>query len=155
MGNYASTTELKARFEDDDEVARLTDSADTGTPDDTVLNEVIDDAESEINSYVAVKHLVPLTVSGNSMLAARMKSVTLNIAVANLLDRSGVIAEPKAASRERSIAWCKDIKSGEAVLPSATTEASTKSREPLVNWGTGGTGTLSKRLFTRATMDGL
>lgn len=151
MGNYASRAELQARFSDDAEVAHLTDSEDTGTPDTAVLDEVIEDAEAEIESYAAMRYEVPLDVGGDTGLAARIKSLTLDLAVAKLHDRSGNVPEPNETARTRALEWLDKLSTGKIVLPSARTEATTVSREPRVTWGTAATGTRSQRLFSRET----
>lgn len=155
MGNYASRVELQARFSDDAEVAHLTDTEDTGVPDTAVLDEVIDDAESELNSYAAVRNAVPLDVAGDAGLAARIKSLTLDLAVAKLHDRSGNVPEPNEAARTRAIEWLDKLSVGKVELPSARTEASTVSRDPVPSWGIAGTGDSSQRVFSRKTQEAL
>lgn len=156
MGDYATTAQLKARFEDDEEVSHLTDSADTGSPDETVLAEVLDDAEAEMNGYIGVRYSIPVTVSGNAILANRMKSLALDLAVVKLVGgRGGIISEAKRDLRTDAIAWLKGLAAGTIVLPSAVTEPSTQSREPLAEWGIAGTGSASQRVFTRATQERL
>lgn len=155
MGNYASRAELQARFTDDAEVSHLTDTEDTGTPDTAVLDEVIDDAEAEINSYAAMRYEVPLDVAGDTGLAARIKSLTLDLAVAKLQDRSGNVPEPNETARTRALEWLDKLSSGKIVLPSARTEATTVSRGPVSTWGIAATGDDSQRLFSRKTQEAL
>lgn len=155
MGNYASTTDLKARFEDDASVAYLTDTADSGTPDEDVLNEVIDHAEGQADSYVARRYKVPLIVAGNSVLTAMMKSATLDIAQYHLYGRGRVQPKGITTMYEAAIAWLRDVSKGVIVLPSAGTEPSTTSRDPLTGYGTAGTSDSSLRIFSRATQSAL
>ncbi len=150
MGNYGVNADLKARFEDDAELAALTDTEESGAPDEAVLTEVWDDAEGQVDSYAAVLYLVPLDVA-NTVVAARIKSVTADLAAWALLNRGDVVSDAKQRSYEAAIEWLKRLANGEVRIPSPTTASSTTSRETLSNWGTAGATTDSKRLFTRGT----
>ena len=103
MGNYASTTELKARFEDDSAVAYLTDTSDSGVPDEDVLEEVITAAESELNSYLARKYLIPIDTSSDSGLRYNLRSWTLDLAVAKLHGRNNYIPPDKKDAADNVI----------------------------------------------------
>lgn len=156
MGNYATTADLKARFEDDAAVAFLTDTADSGTPDNDVLNEVINHAEGQVDAYSAVRFKVPLDVGDNAGLAAMMKSVTLDIAEYHLLARGRNVQEVTTAIHDKAIEWLKEIAAGTVMLPSAETEASTTSRTPLIAFGTANTTSdSSRRIMTRETQGAL
>ena len=156
MPNYTTTTKLKARFEDDEAVAALTDTLDsTGAPDEAVLAEVIADAEGEIDSYLAVRYKVPVSVSSDSVLANRLISLTLDIATVNLLERGDQVSEAQQRRRDRATAYLEKLSTGELLLPSAATLTTTETKEPLVAYGTAGTGDDSDRLFSRATQDGV
>lgn len=150
MGNYGANSDLKARFEDDAELAALTDTEESGTPDEDVLTEVWNDAEGQVDSYAAVLYLVPLDVT-DAVVAARVKSVTADLAAWALLNRGDVVSDAKQRSYEAAIEWLKMLARGEVRIPSPTTASSTTSRDTLSAWGTAGTTTDSKRLFTRAT----
>lgn len=154
MGNYASTAELEARFEGDPETAALTDNEESGAPDETVLAEVLDDAEGEIDGYAGLKYLVPLDVT-DARTAARLKSVALDLAVWRLHVRTGAVTEVKQLSRDHAVEWLTKLSKGEVVVPQPETPTSTTSRSPIAAYGTAGTGDSSNRLFSRATQDGL
>lgn len=155
MGNYASVADLKARFRDDTQVAGLTDDDESGTPDTAVLNEVIDDSEGVVDGYVAMRMQVPVDVSSDTVLAARMKSLTLDLAVHRLLVRADAESAVKERANDEAMEFLKLFSEGKVMLPSATTLPSTDSRDPVASWGTAGTGDDSKRIFSRATMDNL
>jgi phage gp36-like protein len=155
MGNYATTAELKARFEDDIEVAHLTNTASTGVPDETVLAEVVNHAEGQLDSHIGMRYKIPVDVSSDTVLAAMLKSATLDVAVYHLLARGDVMPQAKIDARKAVVDWLKEIAKGEAILPSAATIDSTQSRDPIVSWGTAGTGDTSNRLFSRATQENL
>jgi phage gp36-like protein len=150
VGNYGVNADLKARFEGDAELSALTDTEESGVPDEDVLTEVWDDAEGQVDSYAAVLYLVPLDVT-NAVVAARVKSVTADLAAWALLNRGDVVPDAKQRSYEAAIEWLKMLAKGEVRVPSPTTASTTTSRAPLSDWGTAGTTTDSKRVFTRAT----
>jgi phage gp36-like protein len=156
MPNYTTTTKLKARFEDDEAVAALTDTLDqTGAPDETVLAEVINDAEGEIDSYLAPRYLIPVDVASHTVLANRMNSLALDIAVVNLLERGDQVSEAQQRRRDRATTYLEKLSKGELLLPSATTLTTTTTNEPLVAYGTAGDGDDTRRLFSRDTQDGV
>lgn len=155
MGNYASTAELVARYKTVAEVEHLTGSLSTDAAYTAVLNEVINGAEGEIDSAAAVMYEVPLDVAGDTVMAAYVKSMTLDLAVGSLHDRSRNVPMAIELARTRRMEWLDKLGKGNRQLPSARTEATTVSRDPVPAWGTAGTSDSSKRVFTRATQDQL
>lgn len=155
MGNYASQSDLKARYEDDAAVAELTFDSASGTPDASVLDEAILDAEGQIDSYVANRYKIPVDVSSDTTLAARMKNLTLDLACYALELRSGKVTEDRVKARDDAIEYLVRISRGEALLPSATAPDTTESRASLARYGTAGDGTSSRRVFTRDTQEAL
>lgn len=155
MGNYASTVELVARFENVAVVEHLTGSLSTDAAYTAVLNEVINGAEGEIDSAAAVKYEVPLDVAGDTVLAAYVKTMALDLAVGSLHDRKRNVPVSVEQARTRVLEWLDKLARGLRQLPSARTEATTVSRDPVSAWGTAGTGDSSKRIFSRATQEQL
>jgi len=154
MSNYATTAELIARFEDDATVAHLTDTP-GGAIDTDVLTEVLEGAESFINSFVAKRYLVPVVVSGDTGLAQVFNKHTLDLAQYDLLARGDLVSEAKVALRDNAVQWCKDIAKGVITLPSANTPTSTASRDPVVDYGYGDADSDSERVFNRSKVDRL
>lgn len=154
MPNYATTAELTARFEDDATVAHLTDTP-GGSIDTAVLTEVLEGAESEINSYLAKRYLVPVVVSSDTGLAQVLKGKTLDLAQYYLLARGDLVSEAKTALRDNVVQWCKDIAKGVIVLPAASTPTSTASRSPVVDYGYGDADADSSRVFNRSKVESL
>ncbi len=155
MGNYASSTDLANRFANDAEVAHLTDTSDTGTPDPDVLNENVNFAEGQIDSYAGRKYLTPLATD-DTVFANFLKSLTLDIAVYHLVGARGDLApEAKTLAHDKAIDWLEKLAEGKVVLPAAATQPTTAAREPIAAFGTAGTGDNSKRLFSRATQANL
>jgi len=154
MPNYATTAELTARFEDDATVAHLTDAA-GGAIDTAVLTEVLEGAESFINSFIAKRYLVPVVVSGDTGLVQVFNKHTLDLAQYDLLARGDLVSEAKMALRDSAVQWCKDIAKGVIVLPAATTPISTASRSPVVDYGYSDAHTDSERVFNRSKVESL
>ena len=152
MGNYATTADLIARFESTVALAHLTDSVDDGAADTDVLDEVINDAEGEIDSYMGGKYAIPVDVSLSTVLAARMKSMTLNIATWNLTAiRGDIVSDSKTRAHELLIEYLTKMSTGELSMPSATPIPTTTTELPGGSWGTGDAASdrTSQRKFTR------
>lgn len=154
MGDYHTRADLQARFEDDEAVAHLTDTSDSGTPNTAVLDEVIDGTEGEMNSYIGSKYLIPVAVGDHAQLAAMMKSRALDMSVFHLLERGDVVPEAKRLAYDNAIVWCKAVASGSAVLPTPDTEAGTASRDPVATYGAPDPDS-EHRVFTRTTQERL
>lgn len=156
MGTYATQAELKARFEDEAAVAHLTDTAESGVPDTAVLDEVIDHAEGQIDSYCAMRFKVPLAVGDHPSLAAMIRSVTLDLAVYHLYSRGHAVTEATVLLHDKAIEWLKEVAAGSVMLPSPDTEASTVAREPRIAFGTSDvTSDDSSRIFSRESQRAL
>lgn len=157
MGNYATAAELISRFANEAEVSYLTDTEATGTADAGVLADCLEDAEAEINTWIAQRYKTPVDVSVDTELARLLKRKTLDIAETYLLMRGPSIAENKTAQLERTIEWAKAVGMGQAQLTGAVTATSTTTRTPLATW-TGANRDLTNvetRLCSRETMGSL
>lgn len=157
MGNYATTTQLIARFESSEDLAHLTNSEDTGAADTDVLDEVINDAEGQIDSYLAKRYLIPVDVDSDTVLANRMKSLTLDLAVHKLCTHGDMVSEAKQSAHDTTIDYLKELAKGTVLLPSAGALSPTATDEPAARWGTAGaviSGT-DQRMFSRASQGNL
>lgn len=157
MGNYAVAADVTDRFESDAALAYLTDTADTtGASDTTRVNEAIEHGEGLLNSYLATTYEVPVDVSADTALAAFLKNKTVDLAVYHVASRPGTeIPTQLQQLYDNVVAWLKDFADGDAVLPATATPASTGTRNPLADWGTGSSETASKRNFTFAQQEAL
>lgn len=156
MPNYTTTTKLKARFEDDRAVAAATDTLEsTGAPDEAVLDECVRRGESIFDSYVCLQNAVPVDVSSDAVLADFCETICTDLAENCLLERGDQVSEAKQRRHERNTERLKEIAKGEVLLPSSTTLPSTSTKDPLVAFGTAGTGDTSERLFSRRTQSGV
>lgn len=157
MGNYASQSDLKDRFDGDAEVAFLTDTEETGTPDTDVLDDCIESAEAEINTWIAQRFQTPVDVSLDTELARLLKRKTIDLAEVYLLRRGPQVSEEKEKQEDRVLSWAKSVGKGEAQLTGAVTVASATTRAPLASW-TGSDrdlGDVPTRIFSRDTMSSL
>ena len=151
MGDYASTTELKGRYENDREVASLTHDEETGTPDDTILGQVIDYAEGIINSSLATRYLVPVDVSTHANAGTFLKGLTLDMASYHLENRTGIVTPEHASVYATNLEWLEKASKGEVLLPATAAPSSTESRGSLARFGTADTSDATKRVMTRET----
>lgn len=155
MANYATTSELQARFNSAEEVALLTHTV--GTPDATVLTDMLESAEGDINSRIGKRYATPVVVTANTELTALMKRKTLDLAEFYLLREGDRVSALKERQGESVLLWADSIAEGRYVLSGAVTPPSTASRDPLASW-TGSDRDLTDvdtRVFSRETMAGL
>jgi phage gp36-like protein len=155
MGTYISQAELKARFENDEEVAKLTRTEDSsGLPDSTILDEVIDGVESEMESYIGMRYQVPVDVTSANLANHQvLRKHGLAMCVWELVGGNQNAHESIRTMYEDAIRWLEAIASGEAVLPQPSTAASTVSRDGIGVVVSGDDdSSSSKRLFTRDRM---
>lgn len=155
MANYATTTELQARFNSAEEVALLTHTV--GTPDTTVLTDMLESAEGDINSRIGKRYATPVVVTSNTELTALMKRKTLDLAEFYLLREGDRVSDLKEKQGESVLVWANKIGDGTFILSGAVTPPSTASRDPLAAW-TGSNRDLTDvdtRIFSRETMAGL
>lgn len=132
---YCDKAGMVARF-GEDELIRLTDSGD-GSMDETAINAATSDASDEIDSYLAVRHTLPL-----SSVPALLVRLCADIARYRLYDDR--MLDEVQKRYDDSVKLLKDIARGSAVLPIPTTTAgsevsTSRSRED--------------RIFTRDTLE--
>lgn len=153
MPNYATTSDLKTRFENIAELEFLTDKAVGTGVDDNVLTDAVEAAEAEIDSALSKRFKTPVTVSGNTPLTALLKRKTLDLSEYYLQRRGEAVSEVRSLQAERVIDWLDKIAKGERNLVGAVTVESVASHDPRAVW-TGSNRTIddtSARRFTRET----
>lgn len=156
MSSYATTAELENRYESAVAAAHITDNADAGTPDTTVLQEVLDDAEGQINSHLAGKYLVPVDVTLDAALDAFLRNITLDIAMWQLATvRQGFRSDSLQAVYEARMVWLEKVAEGKLHLPTALVLTGTSTVNPVADYGTGSDESDSERKFTRASQSRL
>jgi len=157
VGDYATNAQLATRFENDAELAFLTDNVSAGVADDDVLTDVISTAEAEINSALAMRYLTPVDVSLDADLAALLRTKTLDMAEVYLHRRGEAASEIKQDQLEQVREWCEMMATGKRVLVGAITAASTVSRDPRAAWTDNSRTQVSTsgRAFSRETTERL
>ncbi|WP_419534736.1 gp436 family protein [Endozoicomonas sp.] len=132
---YCDSAAMIARF-GGDELIRLTDPGD-GAMDAAAIDAALTDASDEIDSYLAVRYTLPLSVIPEIVVR-----LCADIARYRLYD-SRMLDEVEKRYDD-SIKLLKDIVRGSAVLPLPTTTASTEVST---------TRSREDRLFTRDTLE--
>lgn len=149
MGDYIVSADLKARFEDDAAVAHLTDTGDTGVPDEDVITEVIGSAEGLMNSYFARLYAVPIDTTDTDT-ASMLKGMALDIAEFLLLKRGDLVSEEKKDQFAAVKEWLRDVSKGVAKIAGATAPTATTVRGPYVEYNSD-----DERTFSRSNQSGL
>jgi phage gp36-like protein len=105
------------------ELAELT--AESGeAPDSRVITEAISQADAEIDSYLGVRYVVPLSAP-----PARVKALSIDLAIYHLYSRRSVIPPVRQQKYEAAVAFLQQVGAGQAVLVDAGGEAPTKTKE--------------------------
>lgn len=108
---YATQPDLEAAF-GLDELRALADRNRDGTPDAAVIARALEDAEAEVNSYLAARYTLPL-----DPVPGQIRAITCDVARYRLDS-----VNPRAATKERylaALASLRDLASGKASLGSA------------------------------------
>ncbi|WP_419832034.1 gp436 family protein [Endozoicomonas atrinae] len=132
---YCDSAAMIARF-GEDEVIRLTDPGD-GAMDAAAIDAALTDASDEIDSYLAVRYTLPLSVIPEIVVR-----LCADIARYRLYD--GRMLDEVEKRYDDSVKLLKDIVRGSAVLPLPSTTASTEVST---------TRSRDDRLFTRDTLE--
>lgn len=127
MGDYITQADLKGRFDSDEQVAFLTGDEDTGTPDTSVLDEVIAAAEGAVNMRLASRYETPVS-STDATATAAVKHLTLDVAEVYLRQRKVDISEDKQRQLDRALEQADKLATGEYSLPGASIPTATGSR---------------------------
>lgn len=106
------------------ELIRLTDDADSGETNTLVMDRIIDDAESELLSYLGQQYTLPLTLA-NAIDASVVRAHVLDVAVYRLyLHRDRSANEDLARVYKSAIEWAQQIAAGKIGLLAETKVAS-------------------------------
>lgn len=96
------------------DIVQLTDDSDAGVVDSDVVERAIEDADAEIDSYIGVKHELPLAST-----PAMIKRLSVDIAIFNLYHRRLGPPEFRAKKYENAIKILEKISSGDLKLGTA------------------------------------
>lgn len=139
MGNYVTANDLD-RYLSQTALRQLTDDANTGAPDQAVIDEAITGAEAEVDGYLRGLYTVPLTTPPSLVV-----DVAIRLTVYRLYERRQRITEEMAAIGS----WARDalgkIADGTITLDeTGSTDASDRTMSL----------TTQERLHTRTTWSG-
>lgn len=136
---YASRADIEARYGADVLVAAVDES---GRVDDARVEAAISAASAEIDSYVAVRHALPL-----SSVPAVLVQHCIDMAVFKMSAGSDVLTDEVKERYKSSVAWLKDLSRGHATLGLKARPGQTSAR-PVISTG-------PARRFTRAKLQDL
>ena len=92
------------------EMAQLT--AESGdAPDAEVVSEVIAKAAAEIDSYLAVRYVLPLVA-----VPAQVKHLAVDMAIYHIYSRRGMMLEIRGKNYDKAVAFLKDVAAGRAEI---------------------------------------
>ena len=111
---YCTKADILERISSD-ELARLTDDENGTTVEDDLVSRAIDDADSEIDTYLAVRHSLPLPSVPRLLL-----KLSADMAVFYLYDRRMGAPEPWEKRYKRSIATLELLAQGKVSLGLST-----------------------------------
>jgi phage gp36-like protein len=99
---------------------QLTDDEGTGAADLDRVNEAIGGAEGEVNSYLGQRYAVPVSLSGQDILAEVLRSFVLDLVEQRLHARRPPVPDDLVSKRSEALVWLRRVAEGEVVLPAAT-----------------------------------
>ncbi len=119
---YITNSDIQTRLGNATYV-QLADDNGAGAADTAVVDEARVAAEGELDSYLAVRHSVPVDVTAHPELAGVLKSAALDLAEYRLRLRRPPVSEDARRRRDQTIEWLRLIGTGTIALPSITVPA--------------------------------
>ncbi len=118
---YITTADLTARL-GSLLYARLTDRVDGKTASASVAQQIIDEAQSEADSYLSVRYATPINISANADLEATLQARVLDFAEYGAWKSSPFVGDIPGRVRDVYLAtteWFKGVARGAINLPAA------------------------------------
>jgi phage gp36-like protein len=116
---YVTANDVQERLGDQLYI-ELTDDSGSGSADPDKVNEALEGAEGEVNSYLGRRYAVPVSLSEQSMISQVLKSFVLDLVEHRLHSRRPPVPEDVRRKRDQALVWLKRVAEGEVVLPTAT-----------------------------------
>lgn len=148
---YITTAQLTARL-GSAMYARLTDRVNGTTADSAVAQQIVDEAEAEANSYLALRYATPVDVSVRPELGDVLEARVLDLAEAAAWRGSPFVADPPGRVKqvhEAAIRWFQSIAAGELNLPAARPLEGPTAGDESPRYSAG------RRRFTAGELEGL
>ena len=106
-----------------DELADLT--VESGeVPDSLIIVDAISKAEAEIDSYLGVKYVVPLSAP-----PAQVKALAVDVAIYHLYSRRSIVPPVRQQKYDTAVAFLKQVVAGQAVIVGPQGELPTVAKE--------------------------
>ncbi len=96
----------------------LADDDGDGMADEGVVTAIRAAAQGEVDSYLAMRHRVPIDVEAYPELAGLLASITLDVAELRLRERRPPVAAEARTRAERAREWLAAVAAGRLTLPS-------------------------------------
>lgn len=120
--SYCTEDDLLRMIPEED-LTELT--AETGTvPDSAVIADAIGKAAAEIDAYLGVKYVVPV-----SPIPEQVKALSVDLAIYHLYSRHSIMPPVRQQKYDAGLAFLKDVAAGQAVIIGAGGEVPTAARE--------------------------
>lgn len=130
-------------------VIQLTDDTGSGFANDDRITEARQGAESEANSYLATRFATPVVLTGESEVAAVLRTFVLDLTAYRLHGRKPPIPADVMRRRSEAIEWLARVASGLVQLPAVAAPSVPTSLGALAD-ASGG-----ERVMTRAALEQL
>ena len=109
-------------------------------PDSLIIAEAISKAEAEIDSYLGVKYVVPLSAP-----PAQVKALAVDVAIYHLYSRRSIVPPVRQQKFDAAVAFLKQVAAGQIVIVGPHGELPTVAKEVT-------DATSAIRAFTRNTL---
>ena len=109
-------------------------------PDSLIIADAISKADAEINSYLGVKYVVPVSPTPD-----QVKALSVDLAIYHLYSRHSIVLPVRQQKYEAAVAFLKQVAAGQAVIMGPGGESATVAHEVA-------DATSALRCFTRKTL---
>jgi phage gp36-like protein len=109
-------------------------------PDSLIVSDAIGKADAEIDSYLGVKYVVPVSPTPE-----QVKALSVDLAIYHLFSRRSIIPPVRQQKYEAAVAFLKQVAAGQAVIIGPGGESATMAHEVA-------DATSAVRCFTRDTL---
>lgn len=149
---YTTTSALQARL-GTSVYARLTDRVAGTTADSTVAQQILNEADAEVNAHLARRYQTPVDLAARPELAEVLEARTLDLAEYFAWRGSPFVSDlPQRvkAMHAQALQWLQAVSEGRVDLPAIETDEAAAANSTQVRFDAGG-----GRTFTAEQLDGL
>jgi len=132
--------------------ARLTDRVNGTTADDTIGQQIVDQAAAEADSYLSRRYATPVDLDAHPELSALLTLRVLDLAEYAAWKASPFVSDPPHRVHTlyaNALRWLEDVAEGRIVLPAAAPPCGPTAYDQGPHYQTGG------RVFTASDLNGL